>query len=46
MAQMYWLNNRQRKHWSQKQEVDLTANGGKDDVIIYLPSDGRENDDE
>lgn len=46
MACMYWLNNRQRKHWSQRQEVDLTANKGEDDVIIYLPADGRDSNDE
>lgn len=46
MAQMYWLNNRQRKHWSQRQELDLTANKGEDDVVIYLPADGRDGNDE
>lgn len=46
MACMYWLNNRQRKYWSQRQEVDLTANNGEDDVIIYLPADGRDGNDE
>lgn len=46
MACMYWLNNRQRKHWSQRQELDLTANKGEDDVVIYLPADGRDGNDE
>lgn len=41
MACIYWLNNRQRKYWSQKQEVSL-SNDNKEDVVIYVPANGRD----
>ncbi len=44
MACMYWLNNRKRTHWSQRQEVALSAGDDSEDVVIYLPSNGREPD--
>ena len=37
MAIMYWLNNRKKGTWSQRQEVSLTTEDEKEDVIIYLP---------
>ncbi len=46
MACMYWLNNRRRAHWSQRQEVALSAGDGSEDVVIYLPANGREPDDQ
>ena len=45
MAIMYWLNNRQRIHWSQRQEVALSAGDDTEDVLIYLPENGRDADD-
>lgn len=42
MAIMYWLNNRQRKHWSQRQEVELSADEEGAEVHIYLPANGRD----
>ena len=42
MAIMYWLNNRKRAYWSQRQEVALSASDDSDDVVIYLPSNGRD----
>ena len=38
MAIMYWLNNRQRSSWSQKQEVQLSTKDDSSDVLIYLPA--------
>lgn len=43
MAIMYWLNNRQRPHWSQKQEISLSNGSSEEDVVIYLPANGRDN---
>ena len=37
MAIMYWLNNRKRGQWSQRQEVALSASDNSEDVLIYLP---------
>lgn len=45
MACMYWLNNRKRTHWSQRQEVALSAGDDTEDVVIYLPANGRDADD-
>lgn len=42
MAMMYWLNNRQRANWSQKQEVSLSNGNSGEDVLIYLPANGRD----
>ncbi len=42
MACMYWLNNRQRNNWSQRQEVGLSADGDGAEVHIYLPENGRD----
>ncbi len=42
MAIMYWLNNRKRLQWSQRQEVSLTSGDESDDVLIYLPDNGRD----
>lgn len=42
MACMYWLNNRKRGSWSQRQEVSLTSGDEGEDVVIYLPSNGRD----
>ena len=42
MAIMYWLNNRKRAYWSQRQEVALSASEDSDDVVIYLPSNWRD----
>lgn len=42
MAIMYWLNNRQRQHWSQKQEISLSNGNSEEDVLIYLPANGRD----
>lgn len=44
MAIMYWLNNRRRTQWSQRQEVALSAGDDSEDVVIYLPANGREPD--
>lgn len=44
MSIMYWLNNRKRGSWSQRQEVSLTASDEQEDVIIYLPANGRDTD--
>jgi len=42
MAIMYWLNNRKRGTWAQKQEVQLSASEeGDTNIIISLPSNGR-----
>lgn len=38
MAIMYWLNNRKRGQWSQRQEVALSAADDSEDVVIYLPA--------
>ncbi len=45
MAIMYWLNNRQRGFWSQKQEVQLSTKDDSNDVLIYLPAIKEENED-
>lgn len=45
MACMYWLNNRKRTHWSQRQEVALSAGDDTEDVVIYLPANGRDAED-
>ena len=44
MAIMYWLNNRKRKtgEWAMRQNVNLTADPDVEDVIIYLPDNGRD----
>lgn len=44
MAAMYWLNNRARKsgEWSQKQDVSLSFGDRQQDVIIYMPENGRD----
>lgn len=42
MAIMYWLNNRKRNHWSQKQDIALSASENVEDVVIVLPSNGRD----
>lgn len=47
MAIMYWLNNRKRGQWSQRQEVALSASDNSEDVLIYLPKidgEGTENE--
>lgn len=44
MAIMYWLNNRRRTQWSQRQEVALSAGDDSEDVVIYLPANGRDPD--
>lgn len=46
MACMYWLNNRSRGRWSQRQEVDLNATDTGNNVLIYLPANGRDKDEE
>ena len=42
MACMYWLNNRKRSQWAQRQEVALSTDDDGVDVHIYLPDDGRD----
>lgn len=42
MAIMYWLNNRKRSSWNQRQEVELSTGEEGEDVFIYLPSNGRD----
>lgn len=43
MAIMYWLNNRKRGQWAQKQEVQVTASNDSDtDVVIVLPHNKRQ----
>lgn len=43
MAIMYWLNNRRRGEWTQKQEVQIeTPNDSETDVVIILPSNKRQ----
>jgi hypothetical protein len=44
MAIMYWLNNRTRKsgEWTQKQDVNVSFGEQQQDVIIYLPDNGRD----
>ena len=44
MAIMYWLNNRKRMYWSQRQEVALSTEENTEDVVIYLPANGRDED--
>ena len=46
MAIMYWLNNRRRTQWSQRQEVALSAGDDSEDVVIYLPVNGRDPDEQ
>ena len=45
MACMYWLNNRMRGQWSQRQETVLSSETGGD-VHIYLPAPERDEDEE
>ena len=42
-AQIFWLKNRQPKHWREKHEVDHTTDGEKMSYvrIFELPNDGR-----
>ena len=43
MAIMYWLNNRKRGQWAQRQEVQVEASNDSDtDVIIVLPHNKRQ----
>lgn len=43
MAIMYWLNNRKRGVWSQRQELQLEAHNESDtDVVIVLPHNNRQ----
>lgn len=42
MAMMYWLNNRSRKYWNQRQEIAVDTNEDGVDVRIYLPENGRD----
>lgn len=44
MAIMYWLNNRSRKtgEWTHRQEVALSNESEKEDVLIYLPAKEKE----
>ena len=45
MAIMYWLNNRQRGTWSQRQEVSLAASSeNAEDVVIFVPKMMKEED--
>ncbi len=44
MAIMYWLNNRKRVHWSQRQELTVSAGDDSEDVVVYLPAIDGEND--
>ena len=46
MAIMYWLNNRKRTQWAQRQEVALSAGDDSEDVLIYLPANGRDDGDQ
>lgn len=44
MAIMYWLNNRKRVHWSQRQELAVSSGDDTEDVVVYLPAiDGENN---
>ena len=38
MAIMYWLNNRKRAQWCQKQEISVKNGNAKGDVVIYMPA--------
>jgi hypothetical protein len=44
MAGMYWLNNRSRRsgEWAQKQDVNVSFGDQQQDVVIYLPDNGRD----
>jgi transposase len=44
MAIMYWLNNRSKKSgdWSQRQDINVSFEDEKQDVVIYLPENGRD----
>lgn len=44
-AQIFWLKNRQRKYWRDKQEMGFTDKDGNDlpIQIIQLPDNGRDN---
>lgn len=46
MAIMYWLNNRKRTQWAQRQEVAISAGDDSEDVLIYLPANGRDDGDQ
>lgn len=41
MAIMYWLNNRRRGFWSQRQELAISADDDAPNVLICLPDNGR-----
>lgn len=41
MAIMYWLNNRRRANWSQRQELAISADEDAPNVVICLPDNGR-----
>lgn len=45
MAQMYWLNNRKRSEWAQRQDVSITPGDDGGDVVIYIPDNGRDKND-
>lgn len=42
MAAMYWLNNRSKGKWSQRQQLALENESETSDVVIYLPANGRD----
>lgn len=44
MAQMYWLNNRRRGEWGQRQEP-VPAAEDANNVVFYLPDNGRNDGD-
>ena len=42
MAMMYWLNNRSKGRWSQRQEfIPASDSEDREEVVIYLPDNGR-----
>lgn len=41
-AQIYWLKNRQRSKWSDRPEFLPDTGGDKDDVVFYIPDNGRD----
>ena len=40
-AQCFWLKNRQRDRWQDRPE-QITDQSAEDDVVIYLPDNGRD----
>lgn len=48
MACMYWLNNRQKTNWRNKNEMALTDPEGKplQPIQVYIPDNGRNKPDE